>query len=253
MQFYRELIEATGFHSRSKEVAACLGGLTLISGSLIWLLTGVVGLAICISALALAAGIEILRVRASSRQTAFERLWPTVFDSFQNAALSGIPIGEQLEYLAQSGPSPLKLHFAQLGKDLDHGVDVQIALESFKRGIGSRHADFLALLIALSTELGGHGMAQTWEQAAKELRDEQALIGQVMAKQGWVSGSAKIALIAPWLIALILIQLPQNKQAFAHELGALVLLFGLLLSVVAYALVNKLGALSFPGRIFHGA
>jgi tight adherence protein B len=96
-------------------------------------------------------------------------------------------------------------------------------------------------------------MSQTWQQAATQLRQEQALLGQVLAKQGWVSGSAKVALVAPWLIALVLIQLPQNKAAFASELGAVVLVFGLLLSGVAYALVNRMGALSLPGRIFHGA
>jgi tight adherence protein B len=253
MRFYRDLLQAAGLAGSSKEVSAVLGGISVVVGVLIWSATSVTGLAICIAVLALAAGIEALRIRASSRQASFERVWPQVFDSFQNAALSGISLSEQLEYLAESGPAQLRHHFAQLGRDLDLGVDVQESLERFKRSIGSRHADFLALLLELSAELGGHGMSETWDQASRELREEQALLGQVLAKQGWVSGSAKIALIAPWLIALILIQLPQNKSAFATELGALVLLFGLLLSVVAYALVNKLGALTLPGRIFHGA
>lgn len=136
-----------------------------------WGITGVPGLAICISALALAAGVELLRMRSGSRQAAFERLWPQVFDSFQNAALSGIPMGEQLDYLAESGPTQLRRQFAQLGRDLDLGVDIQDALARFRQSICSRHADFLALLLELSTELGGHGMSQTWEQAAKELRE----------------------------------------------------------------------------------
>lgn len=252
MRFYRELLESAGLGSRAKEVTATLAGVTLIAGMIIWGLTSVPGLAICLAVLALATGLELIRVRGGSRQAAFDRIWPQVFDSFQNAALSGIPLGEQLEYLAESGPDPLRRHFAQLGRDLDLGKDIQQALSQFQSSIGSRHADFLALLIELSAELGGHGMSQTWERAAGELRQEQALIGQVLAKQGWVSGSAKVALVAPWLIALVLIQLPQNRAAFDSELGAIVLLFGLLLSVVAYTLVNRLGALTLPGRIFHG-
>lgn len=253
MRFYRDLIEAAGLGAREKEATAILFGSTFVFGVFIWGITSVPGLAICLSVLLFAAGVEGIRVKGSSRQAAFDRLWPQVFDSFQNAALSGIPLGEQLEYLAESGPARLRKQFAQLGRDLDLGKDIQLALHEFKQSIGSRHADFLALLVELSTELGGHGMAQTWEQAARELREEQALLGQVLAKQGWVSGSAKIALVAPWLIALVLIQLPQNKVAFASQLGAVVLLFGLLLSVVAYTLVNKLGALTLPGRIFHGS
>jgi hypothetical protein len=54
------------------------------------------------------------------------------------------------------------------------------------------------------------------------------------------------------LVAVILIQLPQNKLAFATELGALVLVLGLALSVIAYALVNRLGRLPLPGRVLNG-
>jgi tight adherence protein B len=73
----------------------------------------------------------------------------------------------------------------------------------------------------------------------------------VLAKQGWVSGSAKVALLAPWLIALVLIQVPQNKVAFASELGAVILVLGLGLSLVAYSLVNRMGKLPMPGRLFY--
>jgi tight adherence protein B len=78
-------------------------------------------------------------------------------------------------------------------------------------------------------------------------------MGEVMAKQGWVLGSAKVALIAPWLIAFVLLRLEQNREAYASELGALVLFFGLFLSLVAYALVNKLGKLRVPERVFYAA
>ena len=253
MRFYVELLESAGLSDRAREVTSLILGATLAVFVSISALTSVWALGACVSVLCLAAALEVLRITGNSRQGAFDRLWPQVFDSFQNASLSGIPLGEQLEYLAQSGPDRLRRHFAQLSRDLDLGVDIQMALADFRRAVGSRHADFLALMIELSSELGGHGMSNTWESAARDLREEQALMGQVMAKQGWVSGSAKIALAAPWLIALVLIQLPQNKAAFASELGAVVLLFGLLLSVCAYALVNKLGALSLPGRIFHAA
>lgn len=253
MRFYRELLQAAGLASKSKEVATLVLGSAGIVSALLLVLTGVMGLALCLGILMLAAAIEVLRLKGHSRQEKFDRLWPQVYDSFQNATQSGIALSEQLEYLAESGPEQLRRHFAQLGRDLDRGEEIQSALAKFRREIGSRHADFLALLIELGYELGGHGMAQTWEQAATDLRQEQALLGQVMAKQGWVSGSAKIALIAPWLIALVLIQLPQNKAAFASELGSVVLVFGLLLSMVAYALVNKMGALTMPGRLFHGS
>jgi tight adherence protein B len=253
MRFYRELIQAAGLHENSKEVSVALLGAAMTVIVVIWGVTGVPALAICIGTLALAAGLEVLRVKATSRQAALDAVWPQVFDSFQNASLSGVTLIEQLHYLSQSGPERLRLTFAQLERDIELGNELQACLARFKLAIGSRNADLLALLIELSTELGGHGMAKTWAEAAAELRQDQALLGQVLAKQGWVSASAKVALAAPWLIALVLIQLPQNRVAFSSELGAAVLATGLGLSFVAFAMVNRLGKLNLPGRIFHGA
>lgn len=253
MRFYLELLEAAGVANKKRQVTSALFGATLAIAWLVSWLTSVFALAACVSLLAFAAGLEALRILARSRQSAFDRLWPRVFDSFQNASLSSVPLAEQLQYLSESGPAQLRKHFSQLGRDLDLGKDIQLSLHGFKERIGSRHADFLALIIELTSELGGHGMSKTWEAAARELREEQALMGQVLAKQGWVSGSAKIALVAPWLITMVLVQLPQNKVAFSSELGAIVLISGLLLSAAAYALMNKMGVLTLPGRIFHAA
>lgn len=251
MRFYRELIESAGLEPNRQLVTTALTLLTATGFLLLFLLTGIPALAACLGLLLLAAGLEVIRVIANSRAAAFEKLWPQVFDSFQNATQSSISLSEQLEYLAQHGPIRLRNNFAQLGYELDRGEEIQVALARFRSSFGSRHADFLALLIELSEELGSNSMAKTWESAATELRSEQAIFGQVLAKQGWVLGSAKISLVAPWLIALVLIQLEQNKQAFATELGALVLVLGLALSTLAYFFVNRLAKLSMPHRIFN--
>lgn len=253
MRFYRELLEAAGLSENRKELSVGLALIALTGFLALTLATGIPALAGCVSVMLVAAALEVIRVLASARAQKFDALWPQVFDSFQNASQSSISLLEQLEYLSLSGPIRLRPHFARLRYELERGDDPQAALGVFRAAIGSRHADFLALLIELSSELGSNSMSKTWESAAAELRSEQALFGQVLAKQGWVLGSAKISLIAPWLIAVVLIQLEQNRAAFASELGALVLVMGLLLSALAYVLVNRLAKLTLPKRIFYAA
>lgn len=251
MRFLTELIEASGLHHKRQELVAGILIAVVLSGLVSFFATGVLGMGISVAVLALGACLELLRIKANSRQRAFDELWPQVFDSFQNAASANLSILEQLEYLAQKGPQRLRPQFRVLHAQLEAGIPVQLALEGFKRRIGSRHADYLATLIEITNELGGRGLVNWWKKAASELRREQALMGEVMAKQGWVLGSAKVALIAPWLIAFVLLRLEQNREAYASELGALVLFFGLLLSLVAYTLVNRLGKLRLPERVFY--
>lgn len=251
MKFWTELVESAGLFRQRKELALAVLALPLLVGLVLLLITGVPGLAICLALLAMGAEVELLRLRANSRRAGLDKVWPAVFDSFQNAAAAGIGLEEQLEYLAQKGPLILRRYFQEFAVLLDKGVSLDLASTHFRSRVGHRQADYLTLMLELSSELGGRSMASNWERAANEIRSEQAVLGQVLAKQGWVSGSAKVALLAPWLIALVLIQVPQNKVAFASELGAVILVLGLGLSLVAYSLVNRMGKLPMPGRLFY--
>lgn len=253
MRFFNELVEASGLVTQKNLVLTAIVGSAVIFGLAVFLITSVITLALCLGIFVLAAGLEVLRVLGGSRQRSLEKLWPQVFDSFQNAAHSGIGLEEQLEYLSSAGPMPLRSHFGRLGLLLASGYSIEIALQDFRTQVSNRYADLLTILLILANDLGPLQMAENWARLSSEIRQEQGVIGQVLAKQGWVSGSAKVALLAPWLIALVLVQLEQNRVAFASDLGSAVLVFGLLLSFVAYTLVNRLGRLPTPQRLFNGA
>jgi tight adherence protein B len=253
MRFYSELIDKAGLSARTNQVGFVILASSLAVGFAGYLFSGVWGLGICLGLLALAIAIEVLRLKAQARQQAFGACWPQVFDSFQSASISGLGFREQLDYLADQGPLALRKEFANLLGLYDSGYELDRLMPRLRLEFSNRYADLLALLIELDSELGGHGMAVTYQRAAAQVRKEQGEISQLQAKQGWVSSSAKLALLAPWLVAIVLVQLPQNKAAFATELGAAILILGLALSLVAYALVNRMGRLPLPGRVLNGA
>ena len=253
MRFYSELIDKAGLSARTIQVGFVILASSLAVGFAGYLFSGVWGLGLCLALLALAIAIEVLRLKAEARQRAFDACWPQVFDSFQSASISGLGFREQLDYLAGQGPLALRKEFANLLGLYDSGYELDRLMPQLRLQFANRYADLLALLIELDSELGGHGMAVTYQRAAVQVRKEQGEISQLQAKQGWVSSSAKLALLAPWLVALVMVQLPQNKAAFATELGAAILILGLALSLVAYALVNRMGRLPLPGRVLNGS
>jgi tight adherence protein B len=252
MKFYNVLLARAGLLERKGELSALLAMAGLATLLLGYALTGVWGLAICLSLMAIATSLEVLRLRAEGRQRDFDASWPQVFDSFQSGAISGTGLREQLEYLAGEGPMAFRGEFRNLVELYDSGFEIDQLMPVMRKRFANRHADLLALLIELDSELGGQGMSVTYQRAALQVRKEQGELSQLLAKQGWVSGSAKLALGAPWLVAMVLVSLPQNKAAFATQTGAIVLVLGLALSLVAYALVNRLGRLPLPGRVLNG-
>lgn len=251
MTALRNLLESAGFGERRSEVLVLVSGTSLLVGLLTFFTAQIAGLALCFSALTLVIWLEVLRAVSASRQKRMDFLWPAVFDALRSGSQAGLSMLEQIEYLASDGPEVFREQFALLASELERGVDTQAALAGFQRRAGSRSGDSLAIVMALVEEVGGRGEAANWDQAARDLRQEQAVISQVRAKQGWVLGSSKIALLAPWIICLLLLNLEQNRAAFSDPEGSLVLVLGLILSLFAYFLTNLLGRLKLPERVFY--
>lgn len=251
MKFWRELAAAAGFGLFANQLLVLtVVGCALI-GLLVYLSTSIIGLALSIALLSLGVALEILRAIGSSRTRALEQVWPSIFDLLRSGAEAGLTSHEQVEYLSKEAPLAVRRFFQQLFLDLERGQPIGQALASFQQQVGSRSGDFLALVLLITSELGGRGEAGIWARASADIRAEQQLLGQVLAKQGWVLGSAKLAVLAPWLIVFVLLSVPSNKDAFASSTGTLILLLGLLLSAFAYFLTSLLGRLPMPERVFN--
>jgi len=235
---------------RSSSTLWLLFGVCLVPVVLLQLMLGVWGVSIAAGVLCFGVAIEFAGGLERRRHQRLAKLWPQVFDSFYSAQAAGIELSEQLVELAQRGPLPLRRAFGRLGEDLGQ-LSLADALERFTAGLNSREADLLATLLTLGSELGGVGQRQAWRTASDHLRQSLRLHGEVVAKQSWVVGSAKVALLAPWVIALLLMQLQSNRAAFATSAGTLVLLGGLMLSLLGYFLVSTMGRLPIQPRVFY--
>jgi tight adherence protein B len=80
-------------------------------------------------------------------------------------------------------------------------------------------------------------------------RSEIALWGELESKQGWVTGTAKLSIVAPWLIVATLAARSENVAIYNTTEGTGVLVAGLLVSLIAYRLVGLMGLLSKPSRV----
>ncbi len=251
MKLWRDLAAAAGFGLVAEYLLIGILILCAVVGLTIFMVTSIAGLALSIGLLSFGISLEGLRSIGSSRQRALDQMWPGIFDLLRSGAEAGLTTHEQIEYLAAESPVPVRRYFKQLASDVDRGETLSQALGSFQKSVGSRSGDFLAIVLLITTELGGRGEAGIWARASSEIRSEQQLLSQVLAKQGWVLGSAKVAVLAPWLIVFVLLSVESNRAAFVTPGGTAVLFTGLALSVFAYFLTSSLGRLPMPQRVFN--
>lgn len=226
-----------------------------------WLQAGLVGVgaglvlqsvpyALCLGLATLAISYELSARRARSRRNLVSKCWPEVLDSYTSAIASGLGTHEAFADLAQYGPGDTKATFAKAVDELDRGVSIDAVLDDLKRSFSEVYPDRLFELIRLVNQLGGARFVESLRAMAQQCRAEMSLDGEIAAKQGWIAGTAKLAIASPWIIVLLLSSRPENSMAYSSSGGLMILTAGLGVSLVAYRLIHALGKLPTRPRVF---
>lgn len=211
---------------------------------------GVLGLSASSFVAVIGVAVEALSIRAKRRSDSLVKVWPEVLESLQSAATSGLGLIESLDEVGQLGPSQVRKQFSSLVQKIDNGESFDSCLDWLKREFGQLQADRLVELIRVVHSSGGTGYVSSLKDQTQITRSEIATWGELESKQGWVSGTAKLAIVAPWIIVSILSSRVENVAIYNTSEGLSVLLTGLVVSAIAYRLVAVLGYLSKPKRVF---
>jgi len=201
----------------------------------VWILS----LSVCIALLALAIETLSIKARARARQVSDE--WPSVLESFESAAQSGMSLLDSMRDLAESTQLLVSKDFAFAIQLCDLGAGLDAALTQLKQRFGLSICDSTIETLRLVNDSGGAGYLSALRHQSRAIRASSSVSRQIQAKQGWVLGTAKIAVAAPWLIVVLLSGRPENAAAYSSLQGSMLLLAGLAASVVAVYLITKIG------------
>ncbi len=254
MNWFRSNVEGAGLAKHGAQavlVAAIIA--SILIGSVAATITGVYSLGVCLAIGAFGFCLESLSMRAKARRRLVSSVWPQVFDSLQSAAFSGLPISEAFADLAEAGPSALRSSFSGAVARLESGLQLGEVLDWLKSDVGERHGDKLFELIRISSQAGGQAYLSSIRAQGLQIRNDLALVGELESKQGWVTGTAKLAVAAPWIIVAMLSSRPENVMAYNQSGGVLILSIGLLVCAFAYRLIHMFGALPERPRVFASA
>lgn len=250
MTWLRSTLDGAGLASvkRIRFLIAVLG----FAGSLgIWvsLASSILALGACVGLASAGLAFELLAARAKTRRARISKSWPEIVEVIVSGMSSGVAIQESFEELRDNGPRFLRNHFALMVRIIDSGSTLDSALVWLKSEVAEVHADRTIECLRISNEVGGSNLAQSLRQQSKQIRAELALWGEIESKQGWVVGTAKLAVAAPWLIVGMLAVRQENAAVYNSTQGASILFTGLLISVFAYRLIHYLAALPQNPRV----
>lgn len=225
---------------------AAVGLLVMLVGVV---LTGSPPIALCFSLFGALLPVSIVRWRAAKRTASLRELWPEVVDHLRSAIRAGLSLPEALIQLGEKGPLELRPAFRAFGADYRAGGRFDDALSRLKERLADPVADRIVEALRLTRDVGGSDLGRLLGTLSEFLRDAARTRSELEARQSWTINAARLAVAAPWFVLLLLATRPEAIRAYNTAGGVVVLLGGLLISVLCYRVMLRVGALPEDHRV----
>lgn len=188
-------------------------------------------------------------IASNSRVAVPSEVWPDVVDDLASAIRAGMSLPQALNELAKSGPLVLRPVLAISLKSYQANGEFGGALLELRNQVSDPVADKFVAALILAHDVGGADLGHVLKTLSEVLRADAKIRGEISARQSWTINAARLAVAAPWLTALVLCTHSQAAQAYMSPSGIRVLLFCLLTSFVAYAMMIRISALPKEIRV----
>lgn len=212
-------------------------------------LTGAIPIGISFGLFAAASPWAALAWQAKRRQTILREVWPDAIDNLRSAVRAGLTLPEALAQLSERGPEELRDVFETFALDYRAGARFTDALERLKQSLADPTGDRLIAALKVTREVGGADIGRLLETLSDFLRDDARTRAELEARQSWTVNGARVAVVAPWLILLLIATQPEAAAAYQSLAGLFVLGCGIAVSVVCYHLMLRIGALPAERRV----
>ncbi|MCO1338052.1 type II secretion system protein F [Kocuria polaris] len=191
----------------------------------------------------------VLRWRAGKRAAALREQWPEVVDHLRSAIRAGLPLPDALAQLSTQGPADLQPHFREFALDYRASGRFNDAAERLRYRLADPVADKIITALRITREVGGSDLGQMLSTLSSFLRESARTRGELEARQSWTVNAARLAVGAPWAILLLLSMQPQAVAAYSSWTGVGVLLGGLIVSLICYRVMLRIGSLPEEERV----
>lgn len=245
-----QILDRAGFVNVTpvQALGVILIALTLLSFSF-YGLTGSIWITLSVELCLIAQGLEMLNGRIAKRAESQSQEWPKFLDAIHSAVWAGSSLQEALLDSRNFAPRVFLLPLTEFEKDAAGEMSFEECLDNLKTRLASPIGDRFIELTRLAHLSGGRGYLAALRSQTAQLRIENATWKEIQVKQNWVLSTAKLAVLAPWLVLLVLGSRAETAAAFETETGITVLVIGLAASLLAFKLIKVLGRLPSRRRV----
>lgn len=181
-----------------------------------------------------------LRILASRRAGAFERILPQSLLLVATSLRSGFGLPQALDSVARDSAEPVAKEFSRALAQTRIGTDISDSLEQLATRMGSRAMEMTVMAIRIQREVGGN-LAETLETTGHTLREREAIHGQVRAlsAEGRLSAYILIALPIGVFLYMMMVNYEYISLLWTRMLGIGMLIFGVVMLFLGILWMRK--------------
>ena len=224
-------------------------GLGLLIGMVFLGMSRAWPVAVSFAAIFTAIPFLIISSRARNRRTRLREVWPEAVDTLVSGVRAGMSLPEALTNLGERGPEAVRPQFRAFAADYAATARFDNSLDRLKARFADPVADRIVEALRLAHEFGGTDLGTLLRSLSQMLREDMRTRGELEARQSWTVNGAKVAVAAPWFVLALLSTRSQAAAAYATATGAVILLAGAVVSIIAYRLMLRLGRLPEEERM----
>ncbi|MEJ3405034.1 type II secretion system F family protein [Rathayibacter sp. YIM 133350] len=222
----------------------------LLTSALALALFDVMALAAVVFVLGAALPSLLITWRARRRRAANRTVWPDVVDHLVAAVRAGLALPDAVASLGRSGPAATRSVFTDFEREYRATGDFGHCLDDLKDALADPVADRLVETLRMAREVGGSDLGDVLRGLAAYLREDAAVRAELRARQSWVVSAARLGVVAPWVVLLLLVSRPEGAAAYNSPSGGVIILLALVVSALAYRLMIRVGRLPEEQRWF---
>lgn len=224
-------------------------GCALVAGIAVLAFTQVAPVALIFALMGAVVPVAWLRARARRRQHQLREVWPDVVDHIASAVRAGLALPESLSQLAIRGPDELRPAFQAFAADYRVSGRFADCLDRLKERLGDPVGDRLVESLRIAREVGGTDLGRLLRTLSTFLREDARVRAELEARQSWTVNAARLALVAPWVVLLMLTTQGDAIHAYREPGGAVILTAGAIITFVAFKIMLRIGRLPVETRV----
>ncbi len=193
--------------------------------------------------------VALVAGRARRRRREFAEVWPEAVDDLASAVRAGMSLPDAVAALSVRGPTPLRPAFAAFALDYQVSGRFGDCLDRLKDRLADPVGDRVVEGLRIAREVGGGELGRLLRNLSGYLRDDLRTRSELEARQSWAVNGARLAVAAPWIVLLLMSLQSEVITRYRSTTGAVILVVGALVCVLAYGLMLRIGRLPDEQRI----